>query len=523
MKSSLTAIRIKALWVQTGNVDINDRISIIGLMLEDYRLTYMVGTLRDLPGMAMTSTGAKIDPVALLGKATLLIGDFTIHSALETVHTLTSPERAKCPLRLRMPKALELKRRMEISTALPRDLTEPDAGKKYELATDLTPKTYAGQSAKGGPYRHTMYRIRALRDINGRGVTKGDLGGWVEREYNLSQFGDCWVFDDAQVRAGARVEDEAMMMKASILSGKSLMQGHATVTDEVTIDGNCIIRDSAYISERAVLSGRVHVEDQCHVAGNAKLKGTMTLKDDTWVGEHCDLQGRIVLTGRTTIEAYARINGTGSNGITITNSDVGDDSHIEGHVTLTSGSSVRGSAKIVGALGILNKGIVLTHSTVEDMAKLAGSMTIAYADVENSAHIEGHGIKITGTEAGRISVSDMVSIKGDNIIVNARVRGMACIKTGAEILIKGDVVTFTGFGSEHGTLTAYRSKDGSTHVSRGCFVGTLARFIASVNKEYGAPQVAADWDAEYKRYWYSYMALVNVIKFHFSENTEPQF
>ena len=39
----------------------------------------------------------------------------------------------------------------------------------------------------------TLHRIKALRDIERYDVKTGDLGGWVERENNLSQSGDAWV------------------------------------------------------------------------------------------------------------------------------------------------------------------------------------------------------------------------------------------------------------------------------------------------------------------------------------------
>ena len=56
-----------------------------------------------------------------------------------------------------------------------------------------------------------LRRIRALRDIPRYGVNEGDLGGWVESEGNLTQEGDCWVFDDAQVFGNARVSDTALI------------------------------------------------------------------------------------------------------------------------------------------------------------------------------------------------------------------------------------------------------------------------------------------------------------------------
>ena len=37
----------------------------------------------------------------------------------------------------------------------------------------------------------TLYRIEALKDF--ANVKKGDKGGFVEKESNLFQSGDCWV------------------------------------------------------------------------------------------------------------------------------------------------------------------------------------------------------------------------------------------------------------------------------------------------------------------------------------------
>ena len=51
----------------------------------------------------------------------------------------------------------------------------------------------------------TLYRIKALVDIPRYGVVAGDLGGWIEKEDNLSQDGDAWVCGNAQVYDSARV------------------------------------------------------------------------------------------------------------------------------------------------------------------------------------------------------------------------------------------------------------------------------------------------------------------------------
>lgn len=59
----------------------------------------------------------------------------------------------------------------------------------------------------------TLHRIRALRNIPRYGVRSGDLGGWIEKENNLSHEGDAWVSGDARVFGNARVCGDAIVDK----------------------------------------------------------------------------------------------------------------------------------------------------------------------------------------------------------------------------------------------------------------------------------------------------------------------
>lgn len=38
-----------------------------------------------------------------------------------------------------------------------------------------------------------LHRIRAVAAIEAIGVSAGDIGGWIEKEENLSVYGDAWV------------------------------------------------------------------------------------------------------------------------------------------------------------------------------------------------------------------------------------------------------------------------------------------------------------------------------------------
>lgn len=62
-----------------------------------------------------------------------------------------------------------------------------------------------------------MHRIQTTKDF--AIVCKGDLGGFVESENNLSHEGDAWVWGDAQVY------------------GDALITGHARILDKTEVCG----------------------------------------------------------------------------------------------------------------------------------------------------------------------------------------------------------------------------------------------------------------------------------------------
>ena len=52
-----------------------------------------------------------------------------------------------------------------------------------------------------------LHRIRATKDFSD--VKAGDFGGFIQDESNLSQEGDCWIYDEAKVYDGAVIEGNA--------------------------------------------------------------------------------------------------------------------------------------------------------------------------------------------------------------------------------------------------------------------------------------------------------------------------
>lgn len=81
-------------------------------------------------------------------------------------------------------------------------------------------------------------------------------------------------------------------------------------------------------------------------------------------------------------------------------------------------------------------------------------------------------------------VSGNAVVSGD-----AEVYGNAVVSGDAVVSKSSDVQWFSHVGSENGTLTVFRTKDGDLFVTRGCFSGTLAEFELAVNERHGDSKI----------------------------------
>jgi len=98
----------------------------------------------------------------------------------------------------------------------------------------------------------TVHRIIRLRD--------GQVGGWIEKESNLSHEGNCWVYDEATVIEDAIICDDAQASVAADIHGKARISGHARVT------GTACVYDRAHVCENAVVV-------DAYVGGNEVISG----------------------------------------------------------------------------------------------------------------------------------------------------------------------------------------------------------------------------------------------------------
>lgn len=68
--------------------------------------------------------------------------------------------------------------------------------KKYEMLMDEANTLVLEDGQR-------LHRIKALRDFGN--VKAGEIGGYIEKEENLSHDGTCWVADYAQASGNAEI------------------------------------------------------------------------------------------------------------------------------------------------------------------------------------------------------------------------------------------------------------------------------------------------------------------------------
>ena len=92
--------------------------------------------------------------------------------------------------------------------------------KKFELTAEFVTNVFGKK----------LFRIKALVAFGN--VEKGELGGFIEKEENLSNNGSAWVSGDARVCGNARVSGDAQV------SGNAWVYDNAQVSGDAQVSGN---------------------------------------------------------------------------------------------------------------------------------------------------------------------------------------------------------------------------------------------------------------------------------------------
>ena len=118
---------------------------------------------------------------------------------------------------------------------------------KYKL-TDETMTT------ESGVLLHRIECVECFADVKA-----GDIGGWIEREENLSQYGNAWVYGNARVCDNAQV------------------YGNALVCDNAQVCDNAEVYGDADVYGDARVCGYARVCDNARVYGNAQVYGNAVI------------------------------------------------------------------------------------------------------------------------------------------------------------------------------------------------------------------------------------------------------
>ena len=174
-----------------------------------------------------------------------------------------------------------------------------------------------------------LYRIKALKDFGN--VKKGEIGGFVKSENNLSQEGNCWIHDEAKVL------DNAMVLGNAQVSGYATLKDYATVSDSACIKGSNVL-----------ISGKSHIYGAVIILDNSKITGECNIGDNVKIYNSSIFNSLITGPGYISIsiiissilEDFAKIEQSKLNYSSVINGSSVDSARIE-NVTMLDGAVVK--------------------------------------------------------------------------------------------------------------------------------------------------------------------------------------
>jgi NDP-sugar pyrophosphorylase family protein len=171
--------------------------------------------------------------------------------------------------------------------------------KKYELTDEVIER--AG---------HKLYRIKAVRSFSN--VKKGDLGGWIEKEGNLSYNSDCWIYDNAMVFDKAMASDNAKISGNAQVCGDAWVYDNASVCDNAQVSGKALVSGVTCVYDNAWISGYIQVNSKSKISGNCILQFNnytyledITLDYGIWINS-CIIDNKKYIISNTLEKLYIK-------------------------------------------------------------------------------------------------------------------------------------------------------------------------------------------------------------------------
>ena len=144
-----------------------------------------------------------------------------------------------------------------------------------------------------------LHRIEALKDFSN--VKQGDKGGYVEKESNLSQYGDCWVYDNAHVYGNAMVCDNAKVYDNAKIYGNTVVSDNAMVYGNAKVSDNVMVCDEAIVCDNAEVYDYSWIYDNATVCHNTKIYGSVKIYDKAVVCGNARVRDNAEICGNAII------------------------------------------------------------------------------------------------------------------------------------------------------------------------------------------------------------------------------
>lgn len=202
----------------------------------------------------------------------------------------------------------------------------------------------------------TLHRIKALKDFNivAAGdlniiVKAGDLGGFIEKEENLSQEKEAWVDENACVFGDARIYDNAQIFGNALVYENAQVCRNAQIFEKARISGN------ARISGHAQIYNNAHVYDNARIFGNACVFGYAQIFDDAQIYDSARVYRDAQVYGYALVYDNARVR---------SKAQIYGDARIYGYAQIYGNAQIFDDAQIYGNVQIFDNAVVSQNQYV---------------------------------------------------------------------------------------------------------------------------------------------------------------
>ena len=152
-----------------------------------------------------------------------------------------------------------------------------------------------------------LYRIQALKDFGD--VEKGQKGGYIQSERNLSHEGNCWIYNNAKAMDNSMVTDDATMFDNASMHDCATMRGHASMHNFASMHGNTSIHDHSRMYDRS------------SIHDYASMHNCASIHDYSRMHDHSMMHGRSRVHGNSILFHFVYLNANVKDAILESNND----------------------------------------------------------------------------------------------------------------------------------------------------------------------------------------------------------